>query len=320
MANDDWLAPKKIKIPDFIICGAMKSGTTTLHGMLNQHPDVFIPEKELHFFDRDNIIQHPDFNQFSGGQWSSHQPKDYWAWYNQQFSLANPQQLVGEDSTTYLASPLAAKRIALQHKAIKLVIMLRQPSRRAFSQYWHLVRSNRMPYRFEDCIKLNPHSVLNRSLYTLQIQQYLKYIPRENIHFVIFEEFIADKAKVLKGVCEHIGVDDKKLPATAINLHENATTYPKFYALQLLKNSLFPQAGNINYDQHFEHSLSHKIKFRNTIYRLINGVHRKINPLVTKKPKEMEVATKEFLDKYFINELEGLNELIGRDVLSLWFD
>jgi hypothetical protein len=34
----------------------------------------------------------------------------------------------------------------------------------------------------------------------------------------------------------------------------------------------------------------------------------------------MEVATKEFLDKYFINELEGLNELIGRDVLSLWFD
>jgi len=335
MVNDYWLAPPEISTPDFIICGAMKSGTTSLHSMLNQHPDVFIPEKEIHFFDRDNIIQHPDFNTFYKRQWHSHQSnysqknageslkqqaKRYWQWYGQQFVGASKGQVIGEDSTTYLASPLVAKRIALQTKPIKLVIMLRQPSLRAYSQYWHLVRSGLMPHRFEDYLQLNPHNILNRSLYTSQIEQYLKYVPEKNIHFVIFEEFIADKVNVLKGVCQHIGIDYDKLPSSATQLHENAATYPTYYSLQLLKNRLFPQAGNNRYKQHFNGTISNQIAPYKNFYRLINGIHRKINPLTAKKPQKIQQTTKQFLDHFFIDELEGLNELIGRNVLSLWFD
>ena len=51
-------------LPDFIIAGATKSATTTLHTILNKHPDVFIPNGELHFFDMDDIFEHPDFNEF----------------------------------------------------------------------------------------------------------------------------------------------------------------------------------------------------------------------------------------------------------------
>lgn len=317
-----WQAPENNKLPDFIICGAMKSGTTSLHAMLNQHPDIFIPEKELHFFDCDNPLQHPDFNEYANHQWQSHtlnaaNKDNYWLWYQQQFSSAAPSQVLGEDSTTYLASPLAAKRIAQQDKKIKLIVMLRQPSKRAYSNYWHLVRSGRASNSFEDTLLLNPNSVLNRSLYFSQIEHYLKYFPREQIKFVIFEEFIKNKQTILKDLCQFIGVDYSNLPLLTENLHENKTTYPKYYKLQLLKNRLLPLAGNLNYQKHFTTQKTSKAQF--SFLRYVNAVHRKVNPLITTKPVAMTTNTKLFLDDFFKNELEGLNELIRQDVYSLWF-
>ena len=47
--DDIWISSEPAKLPDFIIVGAMKSGTTSLHSILNTHPSVFIPKKELHF-------------------------------------------------------------------------------------------------------------------------------------------------------------------------------------------------------------------------------------------------------------------------------
>jgi sulfotransferase family protein len=317
----NWVAPSNIKTPDFIICGAMKSGTTTLHAMLNKHPDVFIPDKEIHFFDRDNLLQHADFNDFNNGNWCGHyQDNDsdkYWQWYGQQFSAARSGQVLGEDSTTYLASPLAAKRIAMQNKAIKLIVMLRQPSKRAYSQYWHLVRSGRALYSFEQTLQLCPSSVLSRSMYLTQITELLKHTPKERVKFIIFEQFIADKIATLKEVCEFIGVPFQGLPANVGAVHENITTYPKYTQLQLLKNRLFPLAGNLSYQGQF--MFDNDIKPHRSFMHYVNAIHRKINPLVAKKPAATEIGTKRFLDDFFQKELDGLNELLDRDVLSLWF-
>ena len=68
--TDNWLSIEPSLLPDFIIVGAMKSGTTTLHDMLNTHPDVFIPKGELHFFDHDDIFQHPNFNIYKKSFWN----------------------------------------------------------------------------------------------------------------------------------------------------------------------------------------------------------------------------------------------------------
>jgi hypothetical protein len=317
-----WQAPEPQKVPDFIICGAMKSGTTSLHAMLNQHPDIFIADKELHFFDCDNPLQHPDFNAYSKDKWYSRSLtkanyKQYWLWYAQQFGAAKVSQKVGEDSTTYLASPLAAKRIAQQDKKVKLIVMLRQPSKRAFSNYWHLVRTGRAPYSFEKTLLLNPYSILNRSLYLNQIQGYLRYFAKAQIKFVVFEEFLQNKQAVLRELCEFIGVDGSALPTAAVQIHENKTTYPKFYRLQLLKNRYLPMAGNVSYQQHFNSSDAQQPPWN--LLRLLNGVHRKINPLVTAKPMPMAEQTKRFLDDYFQPELLGLSELIEKDINALWF-
>lgn len=56
--ENEWVAPENVRLPDFIICGAMKCGTSTVHSLLNQHPYVYIPDPEINFFDIDDIFQH----------------------------------------------------------------------------------------------------------------------------------------------------------------------------------------------------------------------------------------------------------------------
>ena len=129
-SRDPWRVPAGVRSVDFVIAGAMKSGTSTVHAILAQHPRVFIPDPELHFFDADDLLQHPDFNFFRDGSWTSQQlesdPERFWAWYAAHFADAKPDQLLGEDSTTYLASPLAHRRLARQPTA---------PKRKGVSQF-----------------------------------------------------------------------------------------------------------------------------------------------------------------------------------------
>ena len=60
--RSNWISDQPENLPDFIIGGAMKSGTTSLHAILDAHPDIAIQRDELGFFDMDSIVQHPDFN------------------------------------------------------------------------------------------------------------------------------------------------------------------------------------------------------------------------------------------------------------------
>jgi len=103
-------APEKVILPNFIISGAMKCGTTSLHTILVQHPDVFICQSKLYSFDMDHIAQYPDFNPLLKRAWQTSQLKkcsgQYWQWSSPQFKKTGANQLKGEDSTTHLASEL----------------------------------------------------------------------------------------------------------------------------------------------------------------------------------------------------------------------
>jgi hypothetical protein len=155
-----WISKEPSLLPDFIMVGAMKSGTTTLHDMLNTHPDVFIPKGELHFFDQDDILQHPDFNIYKKNHFWNYpsiykKPEEMWEFYSNKFK-GKENYVKGEDSTVYLASKKAAKRISQQKKPIKIIIILRNPTKRTYSNYNHLLRTSRAIYSFEDTIVKNP--------------------------------------------------------------------------------------------------------------------------------------------------------------------
>ena len=320
--TDNWISKKPSLLPDFIIVGAMKSGTTTLHDMLNTHPEVFIPKGELHFFDHDDIFQHPNFNIYKKNHFWNYpsiykKPEEMWEFYSNKFK-GKENYVKGEDSTAYLASINAAKRISQQKKSIKIIINLRNPTKRTYSNYNHLLIRNRAIYNFEDTIMKDPHSIISRSLYKTQIENYLKYIPRERIKFIVFEDFIKDPNATLREISKFLNIDFKKFPSDIFNLHSNKVLLPRYPRLKLFVNRNFKFPSRF-YDKHFPYVYK-LIRTKEPFFlRILFRFHLLLNPLNKKSPPPMNSITKDFLDDYFKRELSGLNELIGINILDKWF-
>ena len=318
---NNWISEETNLLPDFIIAGAMKCGTSTLHTILNKHPKIFIPKEEVHFFDMDNILQHSDFNFHHNETWTTQSmekdPELVWKWYQKKFK-GNESLIKGEDSTTYLASRCAAERISMQKKEIKLLFLLRQPSLRAYSNYSHLLRSGRATYNFEDTIRYNPFQVINRSLYKEQLESFYKNIPKERIKVILFEDLVKNPELTIKEVSKFIGIDYDDFPEDALKTHSNRGSVPRYGKLYLKKNLVLRNFGNLHYSNtlpFIDPSIKTTVPL---IARVINKIHGKINPNVP-IIDEINQETKKMLDVYFFKEMQGIDELIGKDVLSKWF-
>ena len=321
----NWKSNQPESLPDFIIGGAMKSGTTSLHAILHSHPDIAMAHDELGFFDIDNILQHPDFNFYDAHtqkwmkQSMQEQPELLWNWYYSQFNpIKNKGKLLGEDSTTYLTSEIAAKRIALQDKPIKLIFILRHPTKRTISNYLHLLKSGRAIYSLEDTLRFNPNSIIRRSLYMEQLEAYYKYIPHERIKIVLFEDLIEDKQNCIKEICHFLKVDFNRLDISIFDTHSNKTKIPKHMGLQVFRNKLLRKSGNYRYSKFLpvQPSFQSKMPLK---YRIIDKVHKKINPLKSDIKFTASKATIQFLDDYFKTEFQGFDALIKKEVYSKWF-
>ena len=122
-------------LPDFLIIGAQKAGTTALYSYLRRHPHVTGPSwKEVSFFDR----------HYARGA----------AWYRGNFpnALRTRGALVGEASPSYVFHPLAPERVAALVPHARLIVLLRDPVDRALSHYHHEVALGREPLSFEDAL------------------------------------------------------------------------------------------------------------------------------------------------------------------------
>ncbi|NNK73481.1 MAG: sulfotransferase [Flavobacteriaceae bacterium] len=324
--EDYWITNSPDRLPDFIIGGAMKSGTTSLHTILGRHPDVDMAHDELGFFDMDSLIQHPDFNFYDrrNDQWI-HQnmnsaPGRYWSWYFEQFpSKSKNQGLTGEDSTTYLASEQAAERIAAQAKTIKMIFILRHPTHRAISNYLHLLKSGRAIYSLEDTLRFNPHSILNRSRYKSQLEGYLRHMEAKNILVIGFERFLSNKRETMKEVCEFLGLDFGKYQHADLDAHSNRTRSPKHFKLQLWRNRMLRRTGNLRYATHLP-VRPEKLPKKSFKARLIDSFHNKINPRSHKNRFKPKKSTMEYMDSYFKCDLAGLDELVGKPLMKKWFN
>jgi hypothetical protein len=310
------------RIPDFIIAGAMKCGTTSMHYILDSHPNVFIPQKEINFFDVDDLIQHPDFFFFESQRWCypsfAKKNAEYWSWYRAFFADAGEDQLLGEDSTCYLASDVAPERISKVDKEIKIIIMLRDPVDRAYSHYWHLVRTGRATLSFEETLQTEPASVLIRSLYEKQVRNYLRFIPRDRLFFVIFEDFIRNIAGTTRRVCEFLGVEGDLIDFSSVNSHANAGRWPKHTNLQLWRNRLLRQRAKFIYQNHLVDVPNGNGRPPAWI-RLADKMHSTLNPGVGDQQPKMRDATRAMLDDYFSTQNAGLSKLLDMNVDEKWY-
>ncbi|WP_426170210.1 sulfotransferase [Sandarakinorhabdus sp. DWP1-3-1] len=176
------------RLPDFLIIGAAKAATTWIVHQLQQHPDVFLPGPEPHYFS----------SAFDLG------PDWYAAW----FAAAGRGQLVGEKSADYLAHPEAPARIAAMLPDVKLVVQLRNPIERAYSDYCMFYRRGMVDKPPESYLRHDATlpRFLEDGLYHRHLARWLEVFPRDRIALILHEDIRAQPETVIAMVSRHLGI------------------------------------------------------------------------------------------------------------------
>ncbi|MGN2275040.1 sulfotransferase family protein [Priestia megaterium] len=245
-------------LPYFLIIGAMKCGTTSLYKYLMQHPNV-IPakRKEIHFF---------DMNYDKGT-----------SWYKSQFPLllnSKENFITGEASPYYLFHPHAARRIHETVPQAKLIVLLRNPVERAYSQYKHFKIKgsfedaiNREKERLEDerekMIKdetynkgfYRKYSCLSRGIYVDQLKIFVDYFGEDKILILKSEDLYKDPESTLNRVFEFLSLPQykiKEFPVYNKNYYEPLSDSMRKYLADYFKphnQRLYEYLGeNFNWD------------------------------------------------------------------------
>jgi hypothetical protein len=190
------------RLPDFLIIGAMKCGTTSLFRWLGAQPEVRLPEvKEPHFFSRDD-------------RWDRGLD-----WYRSLFEKAGADTLKGEasaSSTDPRVSPVAAERMARIVPAARLIFLVRDPVERLRSHYRHEVQRSRERRPLVEALKDPENPYLRSSLYHLALAPYLDRFPREQILVARLEDLTAGSA--WDEVLTHLGLPHRPRPQESHNV------------------------------------------------------------------------------------------------------
>lgn len=225
-------------MPNFLIIGAAKAGTTSIYHYLKQHPQIYMcPGKEPRFFalegeKLDFRGPTPGINQTSITTWEP---------YCQLFQEVTTETAIGEASTIYLSSPKAPDRIKHHLPDVKLIAILRDPSERAFSSYMHLIRDGYETLGFAEAIEAEAIRIKEnwqplwyykeRGFYYKQLQRYFAIFRPEQIKIYLYEDLAADSTAVIQDIARFLGVDDTFTPDLT---RKNVSGIPKNRLLQNL--------------------------------------------------------------------------------------
>lgn len=201
-------------LPNFLIIGAAKAGTSSLYYYLKQHPQVFM-----------SAIKEPKFFALEG------EPLDYKGPdqginknsvnniddYQKLFEGATNELAIGEASPMYLTSHKAPENIKRYIPNVKLIAILRNPVDRAFSSYTHLIREDLETLPFEAAIEAEPKRIADKwshlfyytqnGYYASQIKSYLDMYDHENIKVYLYEDLVKDTPKLVDELYEFLQID-----------------------------------------------------------------------------------------------------------------
>jgi hypothetical protein len=186
------------RLPNFLLIGAMKAGTTSLYHYLQGHPQVFVPPyKAPEFFVAES-------NWRRGVDW-----------YRRQFAGARADAIaVGEASNSYAKYPQfdgVPERIAAHIPDVRLIYVVRDPVARIRSHYQTRLAEGTETLPIEEAVFQNP-TYLDYSRYGLQIARYLDYFPRQQMLVITAEDLRHNRRATMRNVYEFLGVDATILP------------------------------------------------------------------------------------------------------------
>lgn len=300
-------------MPNFLILGAAKAGTTAFYSYLKQHPQVYMsPEKEPHFFAFEG--EKLNFDGTAGEQeWINYGAITDVETYRQQFQGVSKQIAVGEASTLYLYIPKTPDRIKHYVPDAKLIAMLRNPVDRAYSAFLYQRRDGFEPITNfaqalrEEKTRINKnwapiYHYQQMGFYYVQMKRYFDTFDRTQIKVYLYEDFNTDPISVVQDAFRFLGVGDTFVPD--MSLRYNVSGTPKLKAL----NTFLKEP--------------HPIKF--ILKPLIpEGLRRRLivslqNRNLDKPPPLSPELRRQLIDVYREDILK-LQDLIQRD-LSMWLE
>lgn len=313
----------KTILPTFIVVGANKGGTTSIYHYLKQHKQVYLsPIKEPHFFSQDidinlfkkefahNKLQ--DIEKYVSGDMK----EEYHAafirdieQYKKLFSRVQDQKAIGELSTSYLYSKVAAKEIKNLLPDCKIIICLRNPFERAYSHYrMNLWTGNSNEFDFYKALvedfnhtpKVwgNAHLYTEIGLYYEQVKRYLDVFGKENVKIIFTEDMKKNAPQVIKELYEFIGVDSSFIPDTSTRYNEVFTPKYKNITWFLNKSGIRPLMKRLS--PQFLKNIVVKVFYK--------GKGEK---------GEIPENAKQFMKEKFSDDISKLSLLLNKD-LSNW--
>jgi hypothetical protein len=287
--------------PHFLIVGAAKAGTTSLYSYLRQHPQLFLPSaKEPSYFVEGYGLPTLDS-------------------YLDLFDPARDGQLLGEASTPYLSSAESAEWIRSTLGQIKIIVILRNPARRAFSLYnWMAREGYESAATFEEGLSLEDarardaelrrscltffgdYLYFNTGLYHDQLVRFFDAFGRQSVLVLLFEEFVADPGAATRTVLQFLGVQST---VPMVFDKQNEGRLPRSIPLQFHLRNLQGRAAWLR-----------PTRLR---YALTNaGMAANVSLGPSEKPKMPPRLYDSLLARYR-DDIERTSRLVGRD-LSLW--
>lgn len=281
-------------LPDFLVIGAAKAGTSALFRYMAEHPQIFMPRKEIRFFAYDAGEEARERMKLSG---SDHFAVRTLADYQALFADADPAKAWGEVAPLYLESPSAPRRIRELVPGVRLIASLRNPVKRAFSGFVMQVRAGREHRDLREAFDEGAHYV-RASFYYPQVKRYLDLFPREQLLLFRYEDFLQDNEAILRRVFGFVGVDPAFRPA--LGKRHNVSTYPRSRFLNSLIENRFTREVLRPRLPKWTRRLARAAKSRNL-------------GDVPEMPREIEAR----LHSIFDDDIARLQDLTGLD-LSSW--
>lgn len=271
-------------LPTFLGIGVPRAGTTWLHTLLSGHPDVYLPtkRKEIRFFDR----------HFEHGL----------EWYGSFFcppEEADRYAAIGEISPQYFYCGECPGRIAAALPEVKLLVMLRHPVDRAYSNYGFVVQRRNYRDTFERFLQTRPNAV-EMGFYSTHLAEYLRTFGQDRILALVFERAVKGGAEVRRTLGRFLGVAPEGFPEEVGRV--NASTVPKHGKLA----NLAVRAGRTLRRNHLESVVD--IGARLGGRRLI-GTGASLPKLDPERKRE--------LSRLYEGDFDELERLTGLD-LSVW--
>lgn len=277
---------KAAKLPTFLVVGAGKTGTSWLRVSLQEHPEVFIPGKEIHFF-------------------SEHYQNGF-EWYEEFFATAERGVTIGDISPSYMFSLEAHKRIYGWEPSTKIIFSLRNPIDRAYSHYKMGYRFGRVKGDIDKELAFNTQMV-KQGLYTAHIERYLTLFPKPQVKVLIYDDLKQNPLQYLQDVLSFIEVDKNFSPSTLQRGFHVTKGKPKH---QNIHKMLLYILKKMTHTNNFTRAWAINLRKSN-----LTKFYNRINPGAP-PPALSHVKLRE-LAMFYSEDVKKLSDLLNRD-LNFW--